>query len=115
MEHSRIERQHQTLFNQAVRGVGFQEQGVAGLQNALWARRDFLNQRYPSRSLQGKPPLVVFPDAAHSQREYRPEWEAEMLDMARVYAYLAKGKWYRRTTAKGIFSLGGQAITPHGL
>ncbi len=108
MEHSRIERQHQTLFNQAVRGVDFQAQGGAGLQKALWARRDFLNQRYPSRSLQGKPPLVVFPDAAHSKREYRPEWEAEMLDMARVYAYLAKGKWYRRTTAKGIFSLGGQ-------
>jgi len=107
MEHSRIERQHQTLFNQAVRGVDFQEQGVDGLQKALWARRDFLNRRYPSRSLKGKPPLVVFPDAVHSKREYRPEWEAEMLAMVRVDAYLAKGKWYRRTTAKGIFSLGG--------
>ncbi len=107
MEHSRIERQHQTLFNQAVRGVDFQEQGVNGLQKVLWARQDFLNRHYPSRSLKGKPPLVVFPDAAHSKREYRPEWEAEMLDMERVYAYLAKGKWYRRTTAKGIFSLGG--------
>lgn len=108
MEHSRIERRHQTVFNQAVRGVDFQASGIGGLQKALWERRAFLNQRYPSRALKGKPPLVAFPDAAHSKREYRPEWEAELLDMKRVYAYLAKGKWYRRTTAKGLFSLGGQ-------
>jgi hypothetical protein len=108
MEHSRIERQHQTVFNQAVRGVNFQKQGVAGVQKALWERQDFLNKYYPSRTLKGKPPLVVFPEAVHSKREYRPEWEAKMLNMEQVYAYLAKGKWYRRTTAKGIFSLGGQ-------
>ncbi|HEB64276.1 MAG TPA: transposase [Chloroflexi bacterium] len=108
MEHSRIERQHQMVFQQAVRGRNFRQQGLPGLQQALWERLAFLNKHYPSRSLRGKPPLVVFPAASHSGREYRPEWETEMLDMPRVYAYLAQGKWYRRTTAKGLFNLGGR-------
>ncbi len=29
-----------------------------------------------------------------------------MLDMQRVYEYLAKGRWFRRTSSQGQFSLG---------
>ncbi len=107
MEHSRIERLHQTIFNQAVRGQSFTDSGVDGLQELLWQRLEFLNRHYPSRSLGGKPPLVVFPEAAHSKRTYRLDWEADMLDLQRVYAYLAKGQWFRKTTVRGQFELGG--------
>ena len=111
MEHSRIERTHQTLFDQAVRGQDFSKTGVAGLQQLLWERLDFLNRRYPSRALAGKPPLLAFPEAVHSQRPYRLEWEAEMPDMERVYAYLAQGRWFRKTTAQGQLNLGGKRYT----
>ena len=45
--------------------------------------------------------------AAHSGRFYRPEWEAEMLDLARVFAYLATCRWFRRIRANGRLDLGG--------
>lgn len=107
MEHSRIERLHQTIFNQAVYGQDFTATGLSGLQKQLWQRLEFLNNHYPSRSLGGKPPLVAFPEARHSGRPYRLEWEAEMLDLQRVYNYLAQGRWFRKTTANGQFGLGG--------
>lgn len=105
-EHARIERAHQTLTRQAVTGQTFQE--VADLQNQLDARRHFLNQDYPCRSLQGQPPLKAFPQAGSTQRPYRLEWEKELLELDRVYAYLAQGRWFRHTTKAGMFSLGDQ-------
>jgi hypothetical protein len=36
-----------------------------------------------------------------------PEWEAEMLDLARVFAYLASCRWFRRVRANGRLDLGG--------
>ena len=38
---------------------------------------------------------------------YRPEFAADMLALARIYEYLAQGKWFRRIRANGTFSLGG--------
>lgn len=108
VEHSRIERIHQTIFEQAVRGQDFTDGKLSDLQELLWQRLEFLNRLYPARSLGGKPPLVVFPEAQHSQRPYRPEWEGEMLDLQRVYTYLAQGRWFRKTTVKGQFELGSQ-------
>jgi hypothetical protein len=105
-EHARIERAHQTLTRQALTGQTFQD--VAELQNQLDARRHFLNQNYPCRSLQGQPPLQAFPQAHTTQRPYRLEWEKELLDLERIYAYLAQGRWFRRTTKAGMFSLGDQ-------
>jgi hypothetical protein len=103
-EHSVIERAHQTINQQAVAGQTFDD-GVA-LQQSLSDRLDFLNHRFPSRSLGGQPPLVACPEAQHSGRFYRLEWEKDMLDMQRVYEYLAKGRWFRRTSSQGQFSLG---------
>ena len=105
-EHSRIERDHQTITWQAIIGQHFS--GEADLQEVLTDRLAFLNHHYPSRSLEGKPPLVVFPEAHRSPRPYRLEWEAEMLDMQRVYDYLAAGRWFRKTSRHGQFSLGAQ-------
>lgn len=105
-EHARIERHHQTIANQAVTGQTFTS--VEQLQHSLQSRILFLNQEYPSCALQGQSPLQAFPQAAHSGRSYRPEWEKDLLDMQRVDDYLAKGRWFRRVSAVGTFSLGAQ-------
>jgi transposase-like protein len=102
--HSVIERAHQTITQQAVVGRVFAD-GVA-LQQSLDERLAFLNSRFPSRPLDGQPPLVAHPEARHSGRPYRPEWEKDMLDMQRVYGYLAQGRWFRITSTHGQFSLG---------
>jgi hypothetical protein len=102
--HSVIERVHQTIIQQAVVGQVFAD--GSALQKSLNGRLDFLNFRFPSRSLDGQPPLVAHPEARHSGQPYRPEWEEDMLDMQRVYDYLAQGRWFRRTNAHGQFSLG---------
>jgi transposase len=103
-EHSVIERAHQTMNQQAIAGQVFAD--GSALQQSLSDRSDFLNLRFPSRSLGGQPPLVACPEAQHSGRPYRLEWEEDMLDMQRVYEYLAKGRWFRRTSSQGQFSLG---------
>jgi len=61
----------------------------------------------PSSVFQGHAPLEAYPEAWHSGRSYRPEWEAEMLDLARVFAYLATCRWFRRIRANGRLDLGG--------
>jgi transposase len=102
--HSIIERAHQTINRQAVAGQVFVD-GPA-LQKSLDDRLDFLNFRFPSRSLDGQAPLAAHPEARHSGQPYRPEWEEDMLNMQRVYDYLAQGRWFRRTSTHGQFSLG---------
>lgn len=104
-EHSVIERSHQTVTHQAVTGQVFGD-GLA-FQHHLSDRLDFLNQRFPSRSLGGRSPLQAYPEAQYSGRPYRPEWEEALLDLQRVYAYLAQGRWFRRTSPLGQFCLGG--------
>ena len=55
----------------------------------------------------GQPPLVAYPAAAHSGRPYRPEYAAELLDLDRVYRYLAQNRWFRQvSTPGGQFTLG---------
>jgi len=52
--------------------------------------------------------LGAYPEATIPRRPYRPEWEAEMLDLSRIYAYLAQGRWYRLVSSGGTISLGAQ-------
>jgi hypothetical protein len=75
---------------------------------ALRQRRDFLNHDLPCSSLDDRPPLQAFPEAAYPQRPYRPEWEAELLDLTHIYDYLAQEQWFRLASNVGTFSLGGQ-------
>ena len=103
-EHSVIERTHQTVTQQAIAGQDFADRSE--LQASLSARLEFLNHRFPCRSLGDQPPLVACPEAQHSGRPYRLEWEEDMLDLQRVYDYLAQGRWFRRTSGQGQFSLG---------
>lgn len=67
---------------------------------------------YSQWSLTGRAPLQVYPEAAHSGHFNRQEWEVEMLDLARVCAYLAKCCWFRRIRAKGRLDLGGYGYSP---
>jgi hypothetical protein len=74
----------------------------------LAERIDFLNERLPCRALDNQPPLVAFPAAQRTPRPYRLEWEEELVDLQRVYRYLAQGRWFRRVSTQGQFCLGGQ-------
>jgi hypothetical protein len=79
-------RTHQTMTLQALLGQQWPD------QTALWAgldaRRSMLNQHIPSSVLQDRAPLQAYPQAAHSGRISRPEWEAELLDLDRVAGLL---------------------------
>lgn len=105
--HSRVERAHQTIERQALGGEPMAD--LAAVWRSLDERREFLNFRYPCRSLGRQPPLTAFPEARHSGRPYRLEWEEEMLDMRRVWEYLAQGCWVRRVSSQGQMALGGQS------
>lgn len=104
-DHALIERTHQTMTLQTLLGQRWDDQ--ASLWSGLDRRRDFLNTLLPSRAL-GQPPLSAFPSARHSGRTYQPEWEADLLDLGRVAAYLASGQWFRRANCHGEWSLGHQ-------
>lgn len=97
-EHSVIERTHQTITRQAITGQEFDE-GMA-LQQQLTQRLDFLNTRFPSRTLGGQPPLLACPAAQHSGRTYRLEWETELLELQRVETYLAQGLGFAKPVPK---------------
>lgn len=104
MEHGFIERTHQIIDQQTLLGVEFVAPTV--LQPALDSRWEFLNHDYPSRSSAGQAPLAAHPTAVHSGRAYHPEREADLLDLQRVYDYLAQHRWFRNVTAQGQFTLG---------
>lgn len=103
------ERCHQTWWQQVVEGQIFAEH--AQLFHALQERRTFLNQHLPCETLDNLPPLVAHPEACTPRRPYRPEWEPDQLDLARVYAYLGQCRWFRRLSNVGTASLGGHTYT----
>lgn len=101
------ERSHQTWAWQALVGQTFDT--WEHLHTYLEQRRHFLNHHLPCRTLGEQPPLVAHPQASHPRRLYRPEWEAEVLDLSRIYTYLAQGRWFRQVSQVGTLSLGQQA------
>jgi hypothetical protein len=72
-------------------------------------RRQVLNCRLPTKALHDQAPLEAFPNAVWSGRPYRPEWEADLLSIERVYQYLADGRWFRRIFTNGHFAIGGHS------
>jgi len=105
-ERSITERSHQTWEQQVLQGQGFA--GWEALYDTLRRRRDFLNEQFPCSTLGGVPPLVAHPEARRPRHLYRPEWEAELMDLARVYTYLGQGQWFRQASNVGAVSLGSQ-------
>lgn len=99
------ERSHQTWQHQVLDGQSFPSQ--ESLRKALQERCIFLNEHLPCRTLGNRPPLLAHPEARQPRRSYRPEWEAEQLDLAQVHAFLSQGCWYRKASNVGTLSLGG--------
>lgn len=106
-DHAIVERHHQTIENQALKGA------VCSSTELLWQRMDerrrVLNCRLPTKALNDRAPLEAFPNAVWSGRPYRPEWEADLLSLESVYRYLADGRWFRRIFTNGHFAIGGHS------
>jgi transposase len=100
------ERSHQLWTSQVLAGQEFADWHT--LYRALGARREFLNRCLPCAARAEVPPLIASPEATRPRRAYRPEWEAALLDLGRVYAYLAQGRWFRRASSHGAVTLGTQ-------
>jgi transposase len=100
------ERSHQLWDAQCLKGQVYAS--WEHLYHSLQQRRHFLNHLLPCRSLDHQPPLQAHPQARRSPRAYRPEWEARLLDLQRVWSYLAQGRWYRRVSSGGTITLAQQ-------
>lgn len=105
-DHGMTERSHQTWYRQALQGQTFAD--WLKLFATLNERRDFLNRHLPCATLGNQPPLHAWPQARVPLRGYHPCHEAKLLDMQRVYAYLAQARWFRDVRGNGTVSLGGQ-------
>lgn len=98
------ERSHQLWYHQVLEGQTFADQGA--VWRALETRRTFLNYHLPCATLGEVPPLVAHPEALCTPRPYRPEWEADLIDLQRVDAYLSQGRWFRKGSHASTVSLG---------
>jgi len=106
-DQAQVERAHQTIFNQVLAGRNdylHWEQ----LFDACQKRRRQLNQCIPSRSTDNLPPLQRYPKAKHSGRFYHPALEATHICLDRIYAFLAKGQWFRIVAKNRTITIGGQ-------
>jgi len=103
IENGCVERSHRTRFDR-LDGYGPltlpEWQEVASYE--AWRMNAVLPSR--GRHCRRKPPLLVYPHAAHPRRWYRIAEELDLFELARVQAYLAQGTWLRHTSSKGQFS-----------
>lgn len=85
---------------------------LAAWQTMVDYERWRMNVVLPSRGrgCRRQPPLLVYPEVRTPRRWYRPQDELAQFDFQRVQQYLAQGKWVRRTSVKGQFSLNGQTF-----
>jgi transposase len=104
-DHAQVERLHQTMTLQALLGQSWPD--PVAVWAGLDARRTMLNEHIPCRMLAGQARLEAYPEARHTGRFYRPEWELEMLDLDRVYQYLGSCRFFRRVAQNGSVALGG--------
>lgn len=106
-DQGKVERAHQTVFNQVLRRKN-DFKNWEQLFGCCQKRRQRLNKFIPSQATDKQPPLNKYPKARHSGRFYHPHQEAQLINLDRVFAFLAKGKWYRRVASNRTISLGGQ-------
>jgi hypothetical protein len=67
----------------------------------VWRMNAVLPSR--GRNCRRRPPLLVYPEARTPRRYYSPQEELDIFQLERVEAYLAKGRWLRRTSSQGQF------------
>lgn len=101
-----VERAHQTITNQVIKGNSFDS--ILSLHSYCDKRRKQLNEHLPCSTIGKMPPLKAFPKARYSNRPYSPLAEEQMIDLNRVYQFLAKGKWIRKAGKNKTMHLGGQ-------
>ncbi len=101
-----VERSHQTIEKQVIQGKHYDD-WQQFFKNTT-KRRKRLNEKFPNRMLDKKAPLQVYPEAAHSTRPYSVKQEYKLLNLNRIYTFLSKAKWYRKTSSGKMVSLGAQ-------
>lgn len=101
-----VERAHQTITNQVIKGNSFDS--ILSLHNYCNKRRKLLNEILPCSTIGGIAPLKAFPKARYSARPYSPQLEQQMINLDKVYQFLAKGKWIRKAGKTKTVHLGGQ-------
>lgn len=105
-DQAKVERAHEILFNQTVRS--HQLKDWKHLFEVCQNRRKILNTELPSSACQEKPPLEAFPKAKHSGRIYTPQQEINLLNLDRVYQFLAQCTWFRRVSKTKSLTLAKQ-------
>lgn len=106
-DQGQVERSHEIFYNQILKGDKTFK-NWEHLYQKCQERRQVLNEEIASTSCANQAPLIAHPQAKHSQRMYHPQTELELMDMQRVYDFLAKGKWFRKVATNKTISLGGQ-------
>lgn len=103
IENGSVERSHRTRFN---RLEGYGPLTLPEWQEVAYYETWRMNAVLPSRGghCHRKPPLLVYPQAAHPKRWYCIADELDLFDLERVHTYLSHGKWLRHTSSKGQFS-----------
>jgi transposase InsO family protein len=107
-----VERAHRTAVERTLSGQTFNS--PAQLQQQLDADWYELNWECPSQAVgcHGQPPVLAHPELLRPRREYRPEWEAGLFDLARVEAFLAShGSWLRSVSGRGQVTLAHHCYT----
>ena len=71
------------------------------------------NHQFPCRAsdCDGLPPLQAHPALLSPRRPYRPEWEAVLFDLQRVYDFLATFSIERKVNRNGQVTLKGHYYT----
>lgn len=105
-DQGKVERSHQTIWKQMCRQTPYHN--WENFYEKCQQRRIWLNEFFDSSATDNKPPLIANPKAKHSGRVYHPSLERNLLALDLVYDYLEKGKWWRRISKDGTFSLGKQ-------
>jgi hypothetical protein len=100
-----VERSHQTMHLQVTAGQSFEN--FVQLYVRCQQRRKRLNWDIPSRSTNGKPPLVACPGAVRSERDYSVDSEKGIFDQGKVGKFLSAGKWFRTVSKDKTISVGG--------
>jgi hypothetical protein len=67
----------------------------------VWRMNAVLPSR--GRNCRRRPPLLVYPEARTPRRYYSPQEELCIFQLERIEAYLAEGRWLRRTSINGQF------------
>ncbi len=103
-----VERAHEILYNQILKGkTPFKN--WKQLFDKCQKRKQALNYQIPSRSCANQAPLIAMPEAKHSKRFYCLQRETQLIELNRIYQFLAKAKWYRKVAGNKMVFLGGQS------